>query len=351
MTWACLSESSSKQGRCTQLLSSEAALSQLCSAASLSFCPGLFDAVQSPDPPDVSFFESLPSNAVRIWGVYVIVLKKKNAVPLIYIGSGTSVSGGVSSRWQAYNRRDVSTMPRFVLAAFRDGYSIVHKGLLVFCPIPPAADVPMFRLLFLAMEATFSFLFWAMRSQDKDYGMSSFCPWPRDSLSYSGLCTHDPLCEIVLGNFDLSREQLEAMAAATKEKRRIWNVNYASEHRARLRAQSPEQLKERERKSSEVYRQRHPGRKKAMVQAGRMKRKASKAFHCTICNVDCESSNHLARHNLGKYHLTKVAKAESGIVQKHYCAVCRYGAPDRPSLVKHNLTERHLQRVAKSRVE
>ena len=69
----------------------------------------------------------------------------------------------------------------------------------------------MSRLLFVAMEAALSFLFWAMKSQDKDYGMSTYCPWPRGSISYDGLCSRDPLIEMVVGNFDLSSEQLEAV--------------------------------------------------------------------------------------------------------------------------------------------
>jgi hypothetical protein len=58
-----------------------------------------------------------------------------------------------------------------------------------------------------------------MQSQNKDYGISGCCPWPRNSLSYIGLCSHSALAEDVTGNFELSSEQLEAVAAAIKEKK------------------------------------------------------------------------------------------------------------------------------------
>ena len=38
-----------------------------------------------------------PFDIIKAWGMYVVVLKKTNGIPLIYIGSGTSVRGGVST--------------------------------------------------------------------------------------------------------------------------------------------------------------------------------------------------------------------------------------------------------------
>lgn len=69
-----------------------------------------------------------------------------------------------------------------------DGYEIVHKDLLVWCPIRSPEDVPRLRVLFVLIEAAFSFLFWTMKSENKDYGMSSCCPWPRASFSSSVGC-------------------------------------------------------------------------------------------------------------------------------------------------------------------
>ena len=63
-----------------------------------------------------------------------------------------------------------------------------------------------------------------MKSHGKDYGVDNYCPWPRDSFSYGGLCSYSLFVELFVGNFDLSNEQLEAMAAVIKEKRRVYNL-------------------------------------------------------------------------------------------------------------------------------
>ena len=104
-------------------------------------------------------------------------------------------------------------LPRLVKSALDNGYTTVHKGLLLWSPIPSAGDIPKLRLLYIAIEAALSFCFWAMQSKTKDYSMSSCCPWPRGYFSYSGLCSHCALAEYIAREFDLSSEQLEAIAA------------------------------------------------------------------------------------------------------------------------------------------
>ena len=141
-------------------------------------CPGLFEAIQAVHPPGVSFFRRLPSDGSGRWAVYALVLDKPGALPLIYIGSGTEMKRGIPSRWLKYNKPKANSpaVPHYVRRAVDDGYKIPHKGLLVWCSIPSAANAPRFRLLFVAIEATLSFLFWAMKSKVEDYGMSICCP-------------------------------------------------------------------------------------------------------------------------------------------------------------------------------
>jgi hypothetical protein len=86
----------------------------------------------------------------------ILELLEADAVPLIYNGLGTDVKSGVRARFGQYNRGEV--LPRYVKDALENDYIIVHKGLL-WPPIPSAADFPRFRILFVAMEAVFSFLF------------------------------------------------------------------------------------------------------------------------------------------------------------------------------------------------
>jgi hypothetical protein len=114
--------------------------------SSLSFAPGLLDAVRSSEPPTLEFFKHLPLSpeARRGWGIYVLVLEKLNRTPLIYVGSGTGTGTGairgVSARLAIYERLDTSKFPIYVQEAIKGGFEIVHIGLLLWGPVPSAAD-------------------------------------------------------------------------------------------------------------------------------------------------------------------------------------------------------------------
>jgi hypothetical protein len=342
ITWACLSIPVWKNGVFTQLLFSEAVSSEICCAASLSFAPGLFDAMQAASPPAVEFFRNLPSDRHRRWAVYALTLEKPGAVPLIYIGSGTDSSRGVHSRWQIYDQLKSGTMPQYIAAALEDGYKITHKGLLIWSPIPSAADVPRFRLLFVAMEAAMSFSFWAKKSRKPDHCMISCSLWPLSSFSYTGLCSHNPLAEGVHANLDLSAEQLETIAAEIKEKNRIYQANY---HRTQ-RALEPERVKERQNRAAVRFKKNSPDKIKEKQERFSAEWKASKKYYCTICKVPCSKKFDLERHNRSKRHLSNVAKADLGVVKKYRCDLCPYSCAKSSHMEIHNRGERHLQRVA-----
>ena len=319
VTWACLSIRVHRNGIFKQLIPSQAILSEMCSAASLAFAPGLLEAVQSASPPAVSFFRNLPSDCSRRWAVYALVLEKPGALSLIYIGSGTDAKNGLRSRWRDYEKRQLDKLPDHVAAALRDGYSIVHKGTLVWSPLPSAANVPRSRVLFIAMEATFTFLFWAVKSRKPDHFMLPCCPWPLASFSYGGLCSHSPLQDSVQGRFDLSAEQLEAIAADNKEK----NAAKLSQ-----------------------YRKDHPDLIKSTKQRSFAKVKASKKFHCSLCGVSCAKPWELKRHNSYTRHRLRVEKATEGIKNKYRCVPCDYATSSQSAFCNHKKAQRHLRNVA-----
>jgi len=345
ITWKCISQPIHMNGLFKQVFFDKTVLAEVASAASLSFCPGLLEAIQAFGPPTIDFFLSTPTDCHGRWAVYVIVMKKQGFIPYIYIGSGTEVRRGVRSRWHMYDMVSRSNLPQEVLAAIDDGYKIVHKGMLVWCKIPSAANVPRVRLLFVAMEAGLSFTFWAMKSITKDYKIGDCCPWSRKLFTYRGLCTHNSLIEIVNGKFDLSAAQLETLAAEAKERKRLWDREY---HRNQ-RLTDVERVRALQREADARFYKTAKG--KAKVERFSKNTKASRKYYCEVCQVACDRPNHLERHKTTPRHLKKVAEATAGVVKKYQCKVCGPACSyDYLSeLEKHNRGQRHLERAAANR--
>jgi hypothetical protein len=314
-----------KNGLFAELFFDKAVLLNIAASASLSFCPGLLEAAQAATPPSLDFFRNTSSDGVGRWGVYCLVLEKPGHIPLVYIGSGTKAKTGLRARWQQYEQlKYLNLWPRWVLKAHRDGYRIVHKGWLVSAPIPVAVNVPAFRLLFIAMEATFAFLLWTMKSSTKDYHMGSCCPWPRQKglFGYGGLCNHNPLTESVVGNFDLTAQQLTALDVANRERRNALSVDY----RVKAMATDPARRLGLEREYSETHRNKHreaynarlrafaaanPARHKARQARSRANIIASGKHRCHTCPKNCASPSELRTHNLSKKHLDHLAATTS----------------------------------------
>jgi len=163
------------------VLSGNMLVRDLLDTTHLTFGPGLLGALQGDTPPTCHFFETLPSDFEKRWAVYVNVLRKDGHKPLVYIGSGTNATAGVSIRLTQY-RTNVQ-LPQHVTKAKADGFKVVHQGLLCWMPIPTAADVPVTRLLMVALEGVFTFHFWSLKCNTKyAYGVAEMCPWPKDGL-------------------------------------------------------------------------------------------------------------------------------------------------------------------------
>jgi hypothetical protein len=320
-----------------QIIGSQIVLEGLLSAVSLVFAPGLFEIFNSATPPTVAYFKSLPTDTktTKRWAVYLILLEKLGCQPQIYIGIGTSASQGVSQRLSSYSNSTL--LPQYVRKALDDGYIIVHKGFLCWIPIPSPALQPSLRVLFVALEATFAYIFWAMRTITRDYGIPHMCPWTRATLEYDGLCSHSALIETVPGDHNLTAEALEAQAAEIKER-------------------FPEKRKE--------YSKRH-----------RDKTIANQTYYCAVCDLAFSTGPDLAQHNKSKTHIAKsrgrkgygaykrerddpektrartkrhatIAKAN----QTHYCAVCDHAFTSVSQLAKHKTSKKHIDKAAAAKI-
>ncbi|KAK2014937.1 HSP70-domain-containing protein [Colletotrichum eremochloae] len=322
--WACLCAPAWKNGIYKAIFTDKSVFDAVFLSVGLDYCTALYNAIQSPSPPDVGFFKRLPTSSKGIWGVYALVFKKDDDIPLVYIGSATESQRGVWSRWCNYDRylntkKGQDLIPDNVIRALEDGYRITHRGVLLSCPIPTPANVPRFRLLLVVLEATLSFLFWTMASREKDYKIGSCCPWSLDDFTYHGLCSHNPLIEMVAGNFDLSTEQLETIAAEVREKNRQYHkVNYQ-----RRKVEDREGLREEWTRAHAKQRALPLDARNAPLRRYAKKVKDSGKIRCDVCLLNFAKVTELRRHNTSKRHLQKVAKKERGEVDAFFCDICQ----------------------------
>lgn len=159
----------------------------------------------------MSYLKTLPTEFHKRWAVYLIVLEKPSCRLRSYIGSGTDAKSGTSSHLRHYDKGYL--VARYVQQALKEGCTVQHKGFLCWTSIPSAAMVPTTRLIFVALEATFTYILCAMKGKTKHgYGMTDMCQWGRDKLEYDGCCGHNALSESPHGDIGLSAEELEAKA-------------------------------------------------------------------------------------------------------------------------------------------
>lgn len=391
-TWKCLSVPTRKQDVFPAVFFDEDILFETATAANITFAPGLLDVVQSPNPPDISFFKTLPTKSLGLWGVYSLVLEKSGCIPAVYVGEASEVNAGISFRWKHYGNpvKYRRYLPSKVREALDNGYKITHKGVLAWFSIPSAKNVPRFRVLNYSMEVMFGFLFWAMHSKTKDYGgIDSCCPWHRESFTYGGLCSHSAFLDPMRANLNLSAKQLELLDAQNKENRRIRNNIKSKRSKDAKKARDPEGVKQenkdryarRKAKDPNFYK---PSKKKsydrrkaedpvafaaaaaatfqhyynhpvsgpkmrATAKAGHIRTKAdrmaSKEFHCDICDRTCINASALQRHFNSERHKKKVAKKAAGVVFKYRCDTCKTETNDKGNWTKHLLSPMHKARL------
>lgn len=210
-TWDCLVAITYKASVFTAAFPSKAALDTVILSVPFTFAPGLFDVLTSDALPTIEWLKALPFNWAYQWAVYLVVLEKPGCKPKIYMGKSTNAAEGCRSRFRNYKRLDA--LPMFVERALEKGYVITRLRLLCTTPIPPVHLRPRVSALFLALEAMFSFVFWAMVSKSSEYGYGgrAICPWNPDDFPWHGTCGHCSLVEAVTG-LELSEEELYQQA-------------------------------------------------------------------------------------------------------------------------------------------
>lgn len=388
LLWQCLSMSpESITGPAFALkITSYTVAAELMTPMSINFVPGLLDVLQSSTPPTVAFFfKSLPtldSLGPGIWWVvYQLVLEKPGHRPIIYTGSGTDAKDGAVVRLRCYDRR--THLPIYVDAALKNGYTITHKGILCWIPCPGLLLQFMYRLIFVALEATFSFVFWTMRcSTEYGFRMAELCPWSRESLEYDGACGHSALMETPRGDPDLTPEQAKEKELRAKQKdKERWARSYENnkenklksaaryreenkeaiaENKARYyqenrdtlneaswnRRQVPENA-EQARLTSKAWYEEH---RELVSKEGVKKRQADKEagkWSCDICDQTFSTSGNLKQHTESEKHMQAVGLDEAAIkaVLKYRCDPCNYRTAVKRNLTAHLTTLAHKKKT------
>ncbi|KAI4256461.1 MAG: hypothetical protein L6R42_006202 [Xanthoria sp. 1 TBL-2021] len=222
LIWKYLSETGSSSKGYTFLFPNREAVDDLFDFPGLSVNPHVLTALQSPSPPTIEFFKSLDYVRNSDWVVYALTFEKDGERPGLYIGSGTDRQYGMHIRMRAYDHPinlSSPVVPALIKRAILNGYSLTSRSVLVSLPLPSPSDVPLLRHFFVSLEAAFTFAFWAINYKEDRKGK---CPWLISDLTYTGLCTHNPLYEqlAVEGDLELTEEQLAERWQKKKEERR-----------------------------------------------------------------------------------------------------------------------------------
>lgn len=164
-----------------QVLTSKDAIAAITGYADISFHNNVFQVLNSDTAPPIEWLKSFPQTlpANDLFGVYFLLFEKPESKPIMYVGSRTSQSRGLAGRIQSHLNANISNMPSLVKVAYDTGYTLTHHGVFASCPTPQPADTPVLRLLLIALETAFTFVFWALPNRTTHYGLpdKSILPW------------------------------------------------------------------------------------------------------------------------------------------------------------------------------
>lgn len=195
------------------------------------FAPGLLDVLEADAPPSFDYFTSLPRPDDKHWGVYAFTMTKEGCQPALCIGSGTEAKQGCQARMSDYHDKKHHLLPINVRKFYDKGYDMAHIGVLCWSDIPPATVQPRIRQRFLALEGTFTNLFYSAVATDKDALWVDLMPWHRNDIAWLPLNSHTPFRESAT---DLKLTPAELHYAAESRKQREYVVHTSFRKRNRV---------------------------------------------------------------------------------------------------------------------
>ena len=181
-----------------------------------------------------------------------------------------------------------------------------------------------------------------MRRSHGDYGMAHICPWDISTLEYDGLCGHCCLDEGIIGEFDLTPEQLEEQAIEKELKRIMIHKAGNSDWHYKQMAENYDEYIGKSSARVAKSRANNPGRDIKLEAARRVKYVEEKKHHCKACNISYTSRAMLRKHKKTAKHARKLKDANS----KYKCGPCNLAFSTKSNLNRHRKTEKHALNVA-----
>ncbi|KAH6406046.1 hypothetical protein HBI60_035830 [Parastagonospora nodorum] len=330
------------------LWSDKGAFEQICEAApQLTFAPGLAEVLDSPTPPTLEYFRSLPEAGSKDWwkhwAIYLHIYELEGRKPRIYIGSSTSEVGAATRLAEYEDTTSDDGLPIFVKRAIAQGFQKTRTTLLAWSDIPAVGIFPRARQRYLGLEGIFQMLFFTSIINNYEPEWVDFMPWCREDVEWEPLCSHISLSERGKGDFDLSFEELEYLNTVRLELRR-----------------------RNQRKRNHTYHFRHQALNSRRQYQSYRVNKASRKYYCAPCKMAFGRPNELDKHlrnGLHKKNLDKIANGEcperahrnrlSSIndarhlaLRTYHCHLCDKTYTRGNNLIKHYDTKMHRNAAA-----
>ncbi|CZR53904.1 uncharacterized protein PAC_03786 [Phialocephala subalpina] len=286
---------------------------KICAATPLTFAPGLLEVLQSDKPPTPDFWLSTPKPLGKFWAVYAALLTKDGCEPALCIGSGTDAANGYECRVANYSDKRHRQLPRFVRLLYDKGYDLAHIGLLCWAPIPSVAIIPRARRRFVAIEGTFTNIFYSAIPTCMDSLWTSLMPWSRDDVLWRPLNTHTLFKEGVAGDMKMTAQELLAHEAERKKRAVQHSKNSYAKN-----AQSMREAYDRERAQD--------------IDAFRLKKRI-------------QAIAWVAKNKEKVKAVQKKCKKNAVVEQRFYCSCCRKAFADSAKFKRHKNTSRHKNRL------
>lgn len=172
--------------------------------------------------------------------------------------------------------------------------------------------------------------------------MADIVPFDRYTLEYDGLCSHSPLYEDPKDEFDLSSEELTALADEKEEKRVALKAENATNwHHKQMETNYEEYIDDaiaRKTKSRKL----NPELDRIAEAARNAKDVAEENYHCVTCNPSFPRQSILDDHyETPKHKRTEEVDKDSRL----FCSFCNLPYTNKGNYNRHLKNDRHTKAV------